>query len=206
MRIEAAIGWLLKFPAMIVTGVVDGIIAAMTGNPNYVTPVPALTVVSAANDAAKTAIANAVNGGREFTAIKDAKMFDLAAVVRPLGAYATTTADGDLAKLLSSGFPIKKPTNQPVGPLPMPTGPIAVPGDKHGKILAATDAIDGAYIYNWRMALASAPTVYVLQVQSTGANTAMEGLTRGGIYNVEVNAVGTAGTTEWSDAVSVVAP
>jgi hypothetical protein len=61
-----------------------------------------------------------------------------------------------------------------------------------------TPPINGAYIYNWRVALASAPTVYVKQVQTTAASNTFDGLTPGQIYNVQLNAVGTAGTTDWS--------
>jgi hypothetical protein len=36
------------------------------------------------------------------------------------------------------------------------------------------------------------------QVQTTAASNTFDGLTAGQIYNVELNAVGTAGTTDWS--------
>ena len=57
---------------------------------------------------------------------------------------------------------------------------------------------NGAYIYNWRVALASAPTTYVKQVPTTAASNTFDDLTPGQLYNVELNAVGTAGTTDWS--------
>jgi hypothetical protein len=205
-RIKAAVSWLMQLPDLVVCAIVDAIILAMTDNDNFPTPSPALTAVTAANDAAKAAIAAAADGGRVFTAIKDAKMAQLAAEVRPLAYYVTITANGDMAKLLSSGFPIQQSTRQRIGPLPTPTAPVARPGNMHGSIDASTDAINGAYIYNWRVALATAPTVFVVEQQTTNATVLLTDLTRAEIYNVQVNAVGAAGTTEWSDVANITAP
>lgn len=178
----------------------------MTNNANFPTPSPALTEVSAANDAAKEAISAAANGGRALTAIKNAKMAELGAVVRPLASYVTITAAGDMAKLLSSGFPIQQPTRARIGPLETPSAPVARPGAMLGSIDASTKAVYGAYVYNWRVATAAAPTVYVAQFATTRANATFTGLTRGGIYNIQVSAVGAAGATEWSDAANITAP
>jgi hypothetical protein len=49
------------------------------------------------------------------------------------------------------------------------------------------------------VALASAPTTYIKTAQTTAARTSFKGLTPGEIYNVELNAVGAAGVTDWSD-------
>ena len=57
----------------------------------------------------------------------------------------------------------------------------------------------GAYSYNWRLALASAPTVFVQQVQTTAASNIFSGLTPGQTYTVQLNAVGSAGPSDWSD-------
>jgi hypothetical protein len=204
--IKAAISWLMQLPDLVVCSIVDAIVVAMTDNDNFPTPSPTLVAVTAANDAAKAAIAAAADGGRVLTAIKDAKMAQLAAEVRPLAYYVTITSNGDMAKLLSSGFPIQQPTRQRIGPLPTPTAPVAAPGNMYGSIHASTDAINGAYVYNWRVALATAPTVFVAEQQTTKANVFVTDLTRAEIYNVQVNAVGAAGTTEWSDAASITAP
>jgi len=49
-----------------------------------------------------------------------------------------------------------------------------------------------------RVALVSAPTVFVKQVQTTAASNTFDGLTQGQIYNVQLNAVGAAGTSDSS--------
>ena len=103
-------------PDLIVCNIVDVIVAEMTGNPTFPLPLPAIPEVVVANDAAKAAIVATANGDRVSYAIKDAKMAELAAVVRPLAYYVTIPSGGDMAKLLSSGFPIQQPTRQKIGP------------------------------------------------------------------------------------------
>ena len=206
MIVKAAISWLTQLSDLIVCNIVDVIVAEMTGNPTFPLPLPAIPEVVVANDAAKAAIVATANGDRVSYAIKDAKMAELAAVVRPLAYYVTITSGGDMAKLLSSGFPIQQPTRQKIGPLPTPTAPVAEPGSMHGTVHAATEAIHGTYIYRWRAATVEAPTLYVAEMQTTKANALLTGLTRGGIYNIQVSAVGAAGPTEWSNAANIVAP
>lgn len=67
---------------------------------------------------------------------------------------------------------------------------------------ARTGKVNGAYAYNWRVALASAADTYVQIIQTTGANALFEGLTPGQLYNVEVNALGTYGETDWTPPTS----
>jgi hypothetical protein len=50
----------------------------------------------------------------------------------------------------------------------------------------------GASTYNWRVALASAPTVYLQTAQTTAARILFNDLTAGQVYNVELNSVGAA--------------
>ncbi|MCX6981769.1 MAG: hypothetical protein NTV08_13580 [Verrucomicrobia bacterium] len=104
-----------------------------------------------------------------------------------------------LATLTSRGFPVWKPTRTPVGVLPTPATPVLSLGARTGELNASTPPMPNAYIYNWRVALASAPDAYVLQHQTTAASDTFEGLTPGQIYLVDVNAVGSAGPSDWSD-------
>jgi hypothetical protein len=171
----------------------------LTGNASFPTPAPALTVVTTALNAFTVALADAANGGTELTSIKNAKRAELVSLMRQLGSYVTVTADGDMTKLLSSGFRYQKPTRSAIGALPAPYTPLLKLGPHTGELDASVSPIYGAYTYNWRVALASSPTTYVRTVQTTGGRTMFEGLTPGQIYNVEANAVGAAGPSDWSD-------
>lgn len=199
MVVKPAIGFLSSTSdALIVTGT-HTIVDALTNNPDYTTPTPTLVTVTTALNAFVAAIAAAANGGKEETAIKNAKRAELVSLLRQLASYVGVTCGGDMAKLLSSGFPTQKPNRSPVGSLPAPDAPVATPGKNSGELSAVSAPVFGAYTYNWRLALASAPTVYIKQLQTTAASNIFTGLTPGQTYTVQLNAVGSAGTSDWSD-------
>ena len=103
------------------------------------------------------AIADAADGSREMRAILRVKLAELVSLMRQLAVYVTLTANGDMAVLISSGFPPQKATRQPVGQLPQPSTPSVRQTNVSGEIAASTSKIYGASAYNWRVALASAP-------------------------------------------------
>ena len=102
---------------------------------------------------------------------------------------------------MSSGFPIQKPQRQPIGLLPTPTNLTVTLGALTGQLHANAAPVAGAAIYNWRLTTAAAPTVMVQSSQTTAANNTFTDLTAGVVYNIAVNVVGSAGTSNWSDAV-----
>ena len=175
----------------------------MTNNPKYPTPSPALAVVQTAFDSYKVAAADAVQGGKQNTAIRDARRGELVSLLRQLASYVSATANGDLEALMSSGFPIQKPSRTPIGPLPAPEAPVLSQGPMTGNLVAVAPPVYGASSYNWSIALASAPDTDVQTAQTTGARASFIGLIAGQIYLVSLNAVGAAGISDWSDSGSM---
>jgi hypothetical protein len=199
MVVKPAIGFVsTDTDALLVTDT-KTIIVAMTNNPNYPSPSPTLAAVTTANSDFATAIANAANGGKELTAIKNAKRAALSALLRELASYVHVACKGDLAALLSSGFPIQKPSRTPAGVLPAPVTPVLSLGARSGEMDAYTKPMANASLYSWRVALASAPDTYVIEEQTTAASIVFDGLTPGQIYLVDANAIGSAGPSDWSD-------
>ncbi len=178
---------------------VQGAITGMTDNPNFPSPAPSLKAVGTALGAFTDALAAAVNRGKVETAAKNARRAELASLMRQLASYVTLTSDGDMEKLLSSGFPYQKPVRNRVGTLPAPVAPTLRIGMKSGALDATVPPIYGAGSYNWRVALASKPDTFVQIAQTIGSRYTFQGLTPGQAYNVEVNAVGAAGPGDWSD-------
>jgi hypothetical protein len=174
------------------------ILQKMTDNPDYPDPLPTLDAVSTAHDAFVLAVSNAANGGKLFTATKNARRADLVALVRQLANYVATACGGDYAKLLGSGFPTHKPKREPIGLLNAPTTPVLSHGILSGSIDAVTNSQRGAFIYNWQAALATAPDTILKTVQTTGTRSTITGLTPGQLYIVTVNVVGAAGPSDWS--------
>jgi Fibronectin type III domain len=181
------------------------ILTAMTGNTNYPTPSPALTAVTTALNDFTTTLANAADGGITLTSIKNDKRAELVALLRELANYVQGACNGDLTVLLSSGFPIQKPQRFPIGVLPAPTNVTVSLGALSGELDAAMPPVFGAAIYNWRLTATSAPTVVVQSTQTTAARNTFTGLTPGVVYTAEVNAVGSAGPSDWSNPVSKMA-
>jgi hypothetical protein len=200
MIVKPSIGFLRTVSdARLVTDA-ETIVNSMTNNSSYPTPSPALAEITTAINDFTVAIANAANGGTDLTAIKNAKRAALAALLRELASYVTVACKGNMADLLTSGFPIQKPTRTAAGVLPAPETPVLVTGARSGDLAAVAAPVANAYTYNWRVALASAPTDYVQEVQTTAARTIFSGLTPGQIYAVDLNAVGSAGPSDWSNA------
>ncbi len=205
MTVKPSIGFLTKDGQPLFTDKVTTLLKWTGNNPNYPTPIPALTVVQTAFDAYKVATADAAQGGKENTAIRNARRNELVSLLRQLANYVSATANGDLEILISSGFPIQKPTRAPVGPLSAPNTPILTQGPVTGSVRGVIPPVYGAFSYNWRLALASAPNVYVQTAQTTGGRITFSSLTPGQVYNVDVNAVGSAGTSNWSNVSKLMA-
>jgi hypothetical protein len=199
MNVKPSIGFLTVDGEAPFTDKTTTILEWMKNNPKYPTPLPTLAVVQTAFDAYKVATADAAQGGKENIAIRNARRAELVSLLRQLANYVSATADGDMETLLSSGFPVQKTGRTPIGPLPPPNAPVVRRGPVSGTLLAVTAPVFGASVYNWRVALASAPSVYVQTKQSTAARFLFETLTPGQIYNIQLNAVGAAGTSDWSD-------
>ena len=108
-------------------------------------------------------------------------------------------ANGDDVVLASCGFPLRSTNRTPIGPLPAPASPTMAQGPTTGTLRASVPGVYGSYLYTARLALASAPNTYIQTVQQTGTRFLFEGLTPGEVYNVEVNAIGAAGASDWSD-------
>jgi hypothetical protein len=179
------------------------ILVSMTGNASYPKAAALLLLVQAALTEFEAGLANTANGGRAAFTLKDQKRQALYPLVRSLALDVTEECHGDLTVLLSSGFPIQKPEHNPIGNLPTPAAPTLSLGAHSGELDGSTSPIYGSLTFNWRLMLASAPTVVVQETETSAASVTFAGLIPGQIYIVQVNVVGTAGTSDWSQAVSL---
>jgi hypothetical protein len=177
---------------------VGGIITGLTGNASYPAPSPTLAAVTAALNAFTTAVNDALGGGIALTSAKNDRRAELVALVRELASYVQVMCKGDLTVLLTSGFPIQKPTRNPIGNLPAPADLTVTLGSHTGELDANASPVFGAAVYNWRISTAAAPSVVLQSAQTTAASNTFTGLTPGVVYNAEVNAVGAAGPSDWS--------
>ena len=199
MLVKPAIGFVSSdSDAQLVTDTAN-IIVSMTNNANYPSPTPTLAPITTAKNDFAQAIANAADGGKELTLIKNEKRAALAALLRELAAYVSVACKGSMPVLVGSGFPTWKPTRTPAGDLPAPGAPTLGLGVRSGQLTASTTPVPNGYTYNWRVSLPGNPPDIKVRVQTTAASNVFDNLTPGQIYLVDVNVVGSAGPSDYSD-------
>jgi hypothetical protein len=196
---QATFGWLTKDSEDMFSGKAAAGLYSTTGNPVYSSLASAVTACQSAFDAYLIAKSNASQGGVDLTSIRNTARADSVALFRALVSNINAIANGDVDKLLSSGFPLRNSNRTPIGPLAAPFAPTLAQGPTTGTLKASVPAVYGASLYTARLALASAPSVYVQTKQQTSARFLFEDLTPGELYNVDVNAIGAAGASDWSD-------
>ena len=200
--IKASVSFLTSDPDAMLNTRVSNIVYSLQDNTPFVTLAADLPPITAANDIFADAMAASADGGKTLNSAKRAARASLVNLVRPLAGKVQLLCQNNMTILLSSGFPVQKPNRTPAQVPATPLTPDVSQG-LTGQAYAVTGRVDGAYIYNSRVALADAPDTFVQHVQSTGGRKEIDGLTAGKTYTFEVNAVGTAGTSDWSNAGSL---
>jgi hypothetical protein len=194
--VRYAISELIQFGRHVVT--------SLTGNVNFATPSPSLVVVSAVVDQLEAADEAAMNGDRlAISARKDAK----AAVItdlRALAAYVQNQGDSDRTTLLTSGFNLAR-VPAPIGELPPPDAPVVVHGTGDGEIKGRITRPNGCTSVNWRIAVQSAPTVYLQTPSTSGGRYTFKSLMAGEIYLVQAAVVGKFGASNWGPTSALMA-
>jgi len=148
-------------------------------------------------------VAKAADGGKSATAKKNNLRLILAGLMRQLASYVATACGGDMTNLLLSGFPTQKPVRQPIGVLAAPGNLTLTQGDRSGELAARVNPVFGAALYTWTLTPAT-PGAVVQTVQTTATRNTFTGLTPGVSYTAVVNAIGTAGPSDWSNPASLI--
>ncbi len=119
----------------------------MTGNTNYTTPVPALTIVDGAITALETAYNNSRGRDKNEVAIMNLRRKELLVIISQLAAYVQEASGGDAEKILSSGYAVAKAKT----PHPDTAGAVnnvrLSDGSVSGKIRVDFDKADNAVLY-----------------------------------------------------------
>ena len=180
----------------------ERILTAMTGNPAYPTPSPAL----AAHTSARSSYDAAVSAAQDSTIARSNRREQRAnfiALLRTLSHYVQVTSAGNRTTLLSSGF-LAQRTRAPVGELLAPTGLTLKRGKISGQLTARCRKLPQAGAYHWQIGVIATPMVWQPMITTLAARTGFEGLTLYTQYTAQVRAIGTAGPSNWSDVATVV--
>jgi hypothetical protein len=186
------------------------ITAAMNANPNFPTPVPALSaLITAANEleaAAREATA-ARQTAKTKTTAQNNKEDAIDRLLTQEAGYVEAAAGGDEEKILSAGMDTKAAPSATTSVPDQPQGLTPTEGDNAGEIDAAWDRVPGARSYVIEI---SPDPITATSWKHTGASPkssyTLSGLTSGTRYWIRVAAVGTNGQGPWSGPATKIAP
>lgn len=186
----------------------QGIVTAMTGNPNFPTPMPALTVISGditALQARINTITDLENQTRAAYTDKDGTRDTMEQNLTYLGNYVEIIAAGSASIIESAGMPVRSPAN-PVGLPGTPIDFLASASEFTGAIDLTWSPVAGAVSYEVQCKDHDTPGPFVPAKISTSSRTRVDGLTPGVLYAFQVRAIGSAGPGPWSDETTKRAP
>jgi hypothetical protein len=187
-----------RVPALITYA--QSVLAAMTNNAHFPTPVPALAVLAAAITALQSAESAALSRLKGTVVARNDKKAALVALLQQLRGYVQTTADADpensAAMIQSSGLAVKKlPAHRP---RVFSVKPGAVSGSV--EIVAASAARRASYVWGYstdgaKTWLESGPTLQ--------AKTTLTGLPVATSVQFRYRSVTKTGAADWSQPVSL---
>lgn len=175
---------------------------AMSGNANFTTPSPTLTVLEQAILDFSLALSKAKNGSILDKAIKNEKRAELVTLLHSLGNYVLFTVNGDKVKAVSSGFTIAK-EQEPRPPITNPENLQVSEGANSGELNIKFKRVLGArsYMIQYAQDPVTPATNWQSQVCTT-SKCIIKQLESGKKYQVRVAAVGTNEQLLYSDPVT----
>jgi hypothetical protein len=178
------------------------ILLAMTGNANFPTPSPTLTVLQTAISDFSIALSKAKAGSDYDKAVKNSKREALIVLIHSLSNYVLFTANGDELVAKSSGFTIAKAPSS--GPLvTAATNQKLEDGQNPGELKFSFDKVPGAtgYIYGHTPDPITPSSIWKT-LPGTTRKTVFTGLESGERYWCRVMAIGKGGQGVYSEPIS----
>ena len=195
----------LSIPAKIQRG--RRITAALTGNPNFPSPNPTISALTATIDTLEADYNEAQAARlitRTKTQIQEDSVVSFNGMVSLVASYVDNVSGGDATKIESAGFAVRS-TPAPIGELPAPTDVQAKSGEHPGHAAVKWKSLYGAKSYNIERATDSAELTWQFMGSTTKSEAALNSMLSGKKYWFRVSAVGSAGTSAWSDPAPLVA-
>jgi hypothetical protein len=178
----------------------------MNSNSAYPNPPVDMPSLKAAIDAYSTAIAAALDGGKNAIAARDSRRADVTVMFRLLGHYVEVACKDDMNTFLSSGFVAAIPRQK------LPAQPVAVPSitavdqGSTGQLVVTIKPVANARNYDLRYAPAApagtATSWTTVTVATAKPAPIIYNLIPGTIYTFQVRAFGKPGYSDWSSPVN----
>jgi hypothetical protein len=188
----------------------EQIVASLTGNPNFPTPNPPLTAITAGANTLRTSIVEAQQTrqlAQAKTVAQNDDEFALDQLMRQLAAYIENVSGGDEKIIRSAGVSVRSPSTVTTDTLAAPTALSATEGDHDGEIDLHWNSVKRARSYIIEHSADPPTDTSWAQVQVVVSSSAtVNGLTRGAKHWFRVAAVGANGQSGWSDPAMKIAP
>ena len=174
------------------------ILSAMTGNANFTTPFPALSLLITAINNLNTALSVQQKGNKLSTENVKKARYQLQRVLKAMAAYVEFTSNDVVSVALSSGFSLSSHTANTKAPL------TAIHGIHSGEIDLRAKAAKGvgSYIFEYTQTPLNAAS-WVTAATTKQAKHTVAGLTPGIMYWFRVAQVTKAGQQPFSNAVNI---
>ncbi|MBI4932049.1 MAG: hypothetical protein HY841_14930 [Bacteroidetes bacterium] len=119
----------------------------MTGNANFLTPIPSLATVTTVTNNLETKHLASEGGGPAQTVARDAAEEVWNSTLRKLADYVDGIADGDTVKITSAGFHTTKTEASPRHVPAQPTGQKFIHTDESGAVIFTCNAVPSSETY-----------------------------------------------------------
>ncbi|HKR05278.1 MAG TPA: fibronectin type III domain-containing protein [Bacteroidia bacterium] len=175
------------------------ILAKMTGNVTFPTPIPTLIVLVALIDALSLAYENALGGGKVQKALMRLALKDLLDALKTMSGYVQSVSAGDETKILSSGFDVRRPRT-PAGILPPPVNLRSVFGFLPGEIIVRWGGVKKKLIYKMQINDTPGDETKWKDHTYTGRNRlVVTGLVSDKMYEFRIASISAEGLGSYSD-------
>jgi len=201
--IRAALSFSKAVPEQLLTQG-HAVLKGLTGNANFSNLPIDLAILKAALDTYAALIAEAKDGGKKAILARNKQGEELIRILRAVGYFVELNCKDDLNIFLTSGLQPRSSSRTPAQPLEQPMI-MNVDHGTTGQLLVSIKSVSGAKVYELRYGPVgpngATPATWTLQtVPNARAAAAINGLTPGTTYAIQVRAYGPLGYTEYSDS------
>jgi hypothetical protein len=175
----------------------------------FTSPLPPMATLLSLIQAATTAQQAAATRASGLAAARNVKLADLASALASECAYVQTLVDAapgqgqQLAELAGMRFVVRKAAQKPLLALSLGEPSGIVRASAHAALLKQGRGKGATTFYNWRYTPDGGKT-WVIAPSTPVARATFTGLTPLTSYGVQVCITDTAGTTAWSDTVTII--
>ena len=191
----------LPYPIPALIAYAQQIVKAMTGNPAFPSPVPALSIVTVAIVALQDAQTSALTRVKGAVVTRNEKRTALLMLLQQLKGYIQTQADANVENgasiIASAGVSVKKPVVRAPRVFEAKLGPVS----GTAKLVAPSGGLRASY--EWQYSTDGGKT-WVLAPVTLQAKTTILGLTPGTTVQFRYRPVTKTGEGDWSQTVVLI--